>query len=102
MTDFALGQRWLSETETELGLGIIQHIDYRLITVFFPACEEERTYARDNAPLARMSFAVGDSITTAKGDSLVVAAVQTVDGVLIYQACPDRKSTRLNSSHVRI
>jgi len=89
MTDFALGQRWLSETETELGLGIIQHIDYRLITVFFPACEEERTYARDNAPLARMSFAVGDSITTAKGDSLVVAAVQTVDGVLIYQACPE-------------
>ena len=88
MTDFALGQRWLSETETELGLGIIQHLDYRLVTVYFPACEEERTYARDNAPLARMSFSVGDDITTAKGDTLVVAGVRDIDGVLIYQACP--------------
>lgn len=89
MTDFALGQRWLSETETELGLGIIHHIDYRLITIYFPACEEERTYARDNAPLARMSFTVGDSITTTKGDSLIVAGVKNVEGVLVYQACPE-------------
>ena len=89
MTDFALGQRWLSETETELGLGIIQHIDYRLVTVYFPACEEERTYARNNAPLARMSFAAGDTICTAKGEQLRVAAVREVDKVLIYQACPE-------------
>jgi ATP-dependent helicase HepA len=89
MTDFALGQRWLSETETELGLGIIQHIDYRLVTVYFPACEEERTYARNNAPLARMIFAAGDSITTAKGEQLRVAAVREVENVLIYRACPE-------------
>ncbi|MFN3712663.1 MAG: RNA polymerase-associated protein RapA [Alcanivoracaceae bacterium] len=88
MTDFALGQRWLSETETELGLGIIQHLDYRLVTVLFPACEEERTYARNNAPLARMIFAVGDAITTARGDTLTVAGVRDSNGVLIYQACP--------------
>lgn len=89
MTDFALGQRWLSETETELGLGIIQHIDYRLVTVYFPACEEERTYARNNAPLARMSFAAGDSISTASGELLYVAAVREIDGLLVYQACPE-------------
>ncbi|MDF1629065.1 MAG: RNA polymerase-associated protein RapA [Alcanivoracaceae bacterium] len=89
MTDFALGQRWLSETETELGLGIIQDLAYRLVTVYFPACEEERTYARDNAPLARMSFSVGDTITTAKGDSFIVAGVRDVEGILIYQACPE-------------
>ncbi len=89
MTDFALGQRWLSETETELGLGIIQHIDYRLVTVYFPASEEERTYARDNAPLARMNFSVGDKVTTAKGELLYVAAVREIDGLLIYQACPE-------------
>src|SRR5690606_7687644 len=70
------------------GLGIIQHLDYRLVTVYFPACEEERTYARDNAPLARMSFAVGDDIDPAKRDTLVVAGVRDIDGVLIYQACP--------------
>ena len=31
MTDYAIGQRWLSETETELGLGIIEAIDHRLL-----------------------------------------------------------------------
>ncbi|WP_369819131.1 hypothetical protein, partial [Alcanivorax sp. HI0044] len=33
MTDFIPGQRWLSESETELGLGIIKELDYRLVTV---------------------------------------------------------------------
>src|SRR5690554_1845692 len=88
MTDFALGQRWLSETETELGLGIIQQLDYRLVTVYFPAADEERSYARNNAPLARMTFNVGDTLHTARGDTLVVAGIKESQGVLIYQACP--------------
>jgi ATP-dependent helicase HepA len=53
MTDFTPGQRWLSESETELGLGIIKELDYRLVTVGYPAVEEERTYAINNAPLSR-------------------------------------------------
>ncbi|MCK5887795.1 MAG: hypothetical protein KAG70_15020, partial [Alcanivorax sp.] len=40
MTDFTPGQRWLSESETELGLGIIKELDYRLVTVGYPAVEE--------------------------------------------------------------
>jgi len=64
MSQIAVGQRWLSETEAELGLGIVQNIENRLVTVFFPACEEERTYAMNNAPLLRIQFTAGDSIET--------------------------------------
>ena len=89
MTEFAIGQRWLSETETELGLGIVVNLDYRLVTVFYPACEEERTYAKANAPLSRMTFAAGDRIQTQAGDALIVSAVDQVDQLLIYQAAPE-------------
>ena len=86
MSEFAVGQRWLSETEPELGLGMIQDVDYRLIKVFFPATEEERTYARHNAPLSRLTFQPGDRIETQDGQALVVDSVDEIQGLLIYQA----------------
>ena len=48
---YAVGQRWISEAETDLGLGLIQSVDFRMVTVFFPAQDETRTYATDGAPL---------------------------------------------------
>ena len=33
---FSVGQRWLSETENELGLGIVIEAQNRFITVSFP------------------------------------------------------------------
>ena len=91
MTDFAVGQRWLSENETELGLGIIERVDHRLITVFFPATEDQRTYAIDNAPLARMTYEAGDKIETQHGDLLTVEKVEPHNGTLVYmvKASPD-------------
>ena len=88
MTDFTPGQRWLSESETELGLGLIQDVDYRLVTVSYPAVEEERTYAKQNAPLSRITFDVGDILITADGLELVVLAVNEHNGLLIYHAHP--------------
>ena len=35
-SSFCKGQRWISETEPELGLGILFSFDPRTITVFFP------------------------------------------------------------------
>ena len=67
MTDFIPGQRWLSESETELGLGIIKELDYRLVTVEYPAVEEERTYAKNNAPLSRVTFDSGDTFGSGGG-----------------------------------
>jgi len=91
MTDFAVGQRWLSENETELGLGIIERVDHRLIIVFFPATEDQRTYAIDNAPLARMTYEPGDKIETQHGDLLTVEKVEPHNGTLVYmvKASPD-------------
>ena len=88
MSEFAVGQRWLSETEPELGLGIVQEMDYRLVTLFFPASDEERTYARQGAPLSRMAYAAGDTLRTADGLTLKVVDVDEMDGLLFYQAHP--------------
>ena len=89
MADYAVGQRWLSETETELGLGIIEALDHRLITVLYPASEETRTYARNNNPLSRLSYKAGDIVSTVTGDQVAVADVSDVDGVLIYHVTAD-------------
>ena len=89
MSEFCVGQRWLSEPEPGLGLGIIQDVDYRLIKVFFPASEEERTYARQNAPLSRLSYQVGDRLESDEGEALVVAAIEELQGVLVYQVHPE-------------
>ena len=93
MSDFSPGQRWLSETETELGLGIVEQVDYRLVTIFFPACGEQRSYARHNAPLARMLLEVGDTFTTVAGEQLIVSEVTLLDGVAVYQVHPADDST---------
>ena len=49
---FVPGQRWVSNTESELGLGIVMDTANRRVTVSFPAVGERRTYAIDNAPLS--------------------------------------------------
>lgn len=62
-----IGQRWLSESENDLGLGIITELTFRTVSVFFPAVNEQRIYARDNAPLIRVLFNLGDEIMHQKG-----------------------------------
>jgi ATP-dependent helicase HepA len=95
MTEFAVGQRWLSENETELGLGIIERIDHRLVTIYFPATEEQRTYASNNAPLSRMSFAEGDSIETSHGENFTVEQVLPHNNTLVYMVKADPESDKL-------
>ena len=56
---YALGQRWLSDTETDLGLGTIVQIESRTVTVLFPATGETRVYAAQTAPLTRIEFVCG-------------------------------------------
>lgn len=57
---FLVGQRWLSESENNLGLGIVTAVNNRTVTINFPAAEEERVYAISAAPLARVQFQAGD------------------------------------------
>lgn len=37
---FTLGQRWISDTESELGLGTVVAVDARTVTLLFPSTGE--------------------------------------------------------------
>lgn len=81
---FALGQRWISDTETDLGLGTVVAVEGRMVTLLFPATGENRMYAKEEAPVTRVSFNVGDQIASHEDWTMTVEEVQEKDGLLIY------------------
>ena len=81
---FALGQRWLSDTETDLGLGTVVSIESRTVTMLFPATGESRVYAAQTAPLTRIEFVVGDTVKSHEGWELEVEQVKENNGQLSY------------------
>jgi ATP-dependent helicase HepA len=85
MHQFIPGQRWVSETEPELGLGTILSFADRQVAVTFPAVHETRIYAADNPPLTRAIFKAGDTITTSEGRNFTVQLVTETDGLVSYQ-----------------
>ncbi|MGI9334840.1 MAG: RNA polymerase-associated protein RapA [Gammaproteobacteria bacterium] len=96
-TPFAPGQRWVSNTEAELGLGIVSRCDARRVTVSFPAGGQERTYAVDGAPLSRIEYSIGDSVKTAGDLSITVTAVLEHAGRLVYAGTTEAgESTRID------
>ena len=72
MADFKIGQRWISETEPELGLGILESVSRHQIQLIFTAASEARLYAPANAPIKRVEFRVGDTILSQGGASVLV------------------------------
>ena len=78
------GQRWISDSEAELGLGTVLAQDGRLLTVLYPATGETRQYALRNAPLTRVRFSPGDVITHFENWKMTVREVDDVDGLLVY------------------
>jgi ATP-dependent helicase HepA len=84
--EFALGQRWVSHADAQLGLGIVVASEGPRVTLSFPAVGEERTYAAGRAPLTRLRFKAGDRLRTADGRELEVSAVTEREGLLFYQA----------------
>ncbi|CAM2859151.1 RNA polymerase-associated protein RapA [Legionella worsleiensis] len=83
---FTIGQRWISNTESQLGLGIITEVGGRHVNINFPAAEEDRIYAIDNAPLSRIIFKIGEEITTNEDKTLHVTEVHDFKGLIIYTA----------------
>jgi len=84
LQQFAIGQRWLSDTETELGLGVLIDVDERSISILFPKSDETRVYARHNAPLSRIVFNAGDELQDQEGSTWKVESVEDRHGVLRY------------------
>ncbi len=84
MEQFTPGQRWISNTESELGLGLILEVAHKRITVLFLACDEKRMYAQDNAPLTRVRFSAGDVIESIDEDKVTVTGLIEQEGLITY------------------
>jgi ATP-dependent helicase HepA len=81
---YAIGQRWISESEADLGLGIVLDISNRRLTLSFPAAGERRTYAMDNAPVSRVKYEVGEIVKHQQGTKIQITQVVEQAGCLLY------------------
>ncbi|WDY59163.1 RNA polymerase-associated protein RapA [Pseudomonas sp. PSKL.D1] len=88
------GQRWISDSEAELGLGTILAQDGRLLTVLYPATGDTRQYSLRNAPLTRVRFSPGDQITHFEGWKLTVREVEDIDGLMVYHGLDQQNQAR--------
>ncbi|MEW8210992.1 MAG: SNF2-related protein, partial [Candidatus Thiodiazotropha taylori] len=84
MPSFLPGQRWISDTESELGLGVITGCEGRRVTIHFPAIDESRVYAIEGAPLTRVAFSAGDQIESREGWQMSVRQALLNDGLITY------------------
>ncbi|WP_101759983.1 RNA polymerase-associated protein RapA [Oceanicoccus sp. KOV_DT_Chl] len=83
---FVPGQRWISNTESELGLGIVVEIANRRVEISFPAAGEQRTYAMENAPISRVQYEVGQQVMTESEQAVTIVDVIDNNGCFIYNA----------------
>lgn len=84
-TQPALGQRWLSNAEVELGLGTIVAMEGRTISLLFPASGESRHYASKDAPITRVTFSAGDVASHHEGWQFKVEQTTEESGIVSYQ-----------------
>ena len=81
---FVPGQRWISDSEPELGLGIILEIGFREVKISFRASNVVRVYMHRNAPLRRVRLKAGDRARSNDGRMFVVKSLKEFGGLLIY------------------
>lgn len=85
MKQFIIGQRWISESEPELGLGVIVDNEAKTVTCFFPAAKVDRRYGLQTAPLRRIKFVQGDEVKSQDGSSFIVEVFTEEDGIVTYE-----------------
>lgn len=84
MEDFYPDQRWTSEGEPELGVGVVVETTKNRVHIHFPAADESRQYALANAPLRRVVFKPGDTVVDANKRPFVIERVQDSGELLLY------------------
>ncbi len=87
---FVPGQRWISNTESELGLGIVVELANRRVEISFPASGERRTYAVDNAPISRVQYEQGQQVQNEQGELITINDVLENQGCLIYNGVDEQ------------
>lgn len=98
---FSIGQRWISETEPELGLGHIQKLEGKTLTLVFPLSEEARTYSNQRPPLKRVKFHIGDQIRLHDDRRIIVESVEEKEGLLFYGDGAESFSEELLSNQLQ-
>jgi len=84
---FFEGQRWISESEPELGVGVILEASPGRVSIFFRASNTVRQYATGSAPIKRVEFRAGDTIKLHTGESVVVDSAETTSaGMFLYRS----------------
>jgi ATP-dependent helicase HepA len=81
---FHAGQRWVSESEPELGLGTVLAVSPRTVSLEFAATGDRRDYALDHGALVRARWHAGEVLTTLAGQRLTVAAATERAGLWYY------------------
>ncbi len=84
MEDFYPNQRWASEGEPELGVGVVVETTKHRVRIDFPTTAETRLYALANAPLRRIVFKPGDTVIDTNKQPLIVKRVQNKGNLLMY------------------
>jgi ATP-dependent helicase HepA len=79
------GQRWVSDAEPELGLGVVMSAGSGRVSILFPAADDRREYALESAPVRRVAFEVGDKLKTHDGKSGLIEEIKEEGGFLHYQ-----------------
>lgn len=82
--DFAIGQRWISETEPELGLGTLIAFDNRTFDIKFTTSGNIRKYSIKNAPLKRVIFKIGDKISDLNNNSFNIEKIEIENNLITY------------------
>lgn len=80
----AIGQRWISETEPELGLGTLTAFDHRTLDIKFTTSDNLRKYSLKNAPLKRVIFKIGDKISDLNNNVITIEKIIEEDNILTY------------------
>ncbi len=101
MENFFPDQRWTSEGEPELGVGIVTEIGKGRVKIHFPLSAETRLYAEQDAPLRRVIFKPGDTVVDTDKVPLLIEKVQT-DGNLYTYAGQGRTLSEANLGDVSV
>jgi len=84
METYRIGQRWISDAESELGLGIVSNIENRRVEIEFGSSGIVRLYAMETAPLTRVLFQVGEKIASHDQQDLLIKDILVEDELLLY------------------
>ncbi len=84
MHQLVAGQRWVSETEPELGIGVLIDSDDRIIKIRFDSSDCTRQYTLQSAPLKRVIFKPGDKIQSKDNTRLIIKTVSESEGLIYY------------------